>query len=131
MRVDRVYRVNVIAKCLIALGLFLLLFIKYVRPWIAELMYEDEYKRLTYECDNAMHDEVSIRSNPISSEANDRLQKSAEVGLLVCHDYDKLRKKLLILGVSEDQLALYGLETLENQLIPTSRMVEPHRMDRF
>lgn len=131
MKVDRINQLNVLAKCLLALGVFLILFFKYARPWAAELLFEDEYKRLTYECDNAMHDEVSIRSNPIKSEADDRLQKSAEVGLLVCHDYDKLRKKLLILGVSEDQLALYGLETLENQLIPTSRMVEPHRMDRF
>jgi hypothetical protein len=131
MKVHRIYQINVLAKCFIALGIFVLILIEYVRPWVAEFVYEEEYKRLTYECDNAMHDEVSIRSNPINSELNDRLQKSAEVGLLVCHDYDKLRKKLLILGISEDQLALYGLETLENQLIPTSRMVEPHKMDRF
>lgn len=131
MNVHGIYQINVLAKCLIALGIFVFILIEYVRPWVAEFVYEEEYKRLTYECDNAMHDEVSIRSNPINSELNDRLQKSAEVGLLVCHDYDKLRKRLLILGISEDQLALYGLETLENQLIPTSRMVEPHKMDRF
>lgn len=131
MKVNRIHQINVLAKCLIALGVFVFILMEYVRPWVAELVYEEEYKRLTYECDNAMHDEVSIRSNPINSALDDRLQKSAEVGLLVCHDYDKLRKKLLILGISEDQLALYGLETLENQLIPTSRMVEPHKMDRF
>ncbi len=131
MNSDRIMLLNVVAKYLIALGIIAIFCFKYARPWVAELLYAEEYKRLTYECDNAMHDEVSLRSNSNNSDIEIRLLKSADIGLLVCHDYDKLRKNLLIWGVSEDQLALYGLEVLENQLIPTSRMVEPHRMDRF
>ncbi|MDG1074027.1 MAG: TIGR03982 family His-Xaa-Ser system protein [Methylophilaceae bacterium] len=131
MKADSLRLLNIVAKLVIAIGMITFLAFKYARPWVAELRYSEEYKRLTYECDNAMHDEISIRSSSSNSDKDIRLLKSADIGLIVCHDYDKLRKKLLILGVSEDQLALYGLEVLENQMIPTSRMVDPHRMDRF
>lgn len=66
-----------------------------------------------------------------STEAVRLLSISGSVSLSVCHEYDKLRKQLLIAGVSEHRLALLGLEGLEVERIPVSRMVEPHRMPRF
>jgi hypothetical protein len=59
------------------------------------------------------------------------MQISGMVGLAVCHQYDVLRKRMLINGVTEEQLALIGLKGLENEQIPVNRMVDPHRMERF
>jgi hypothetical protein len=82
-----------------------------------------------------MHDEVVLRNASQTQGASDEaarlLNISGAVSLTVCHEYDKLRKQLLIAGVSEHRLALLGLEGLEVEKIPVSRMVEPHRMPRF
>ena len=108
---------------------------KYVWPWAMWRIYADEYRRLVVDCDQAMHDEVVLRDTTqlagTSAEAARLLNISGAVSLTICHDYDKLRKQLLIAGVSEHRLALLGLEGLEVERIPVSRMVEPHRMPRF
>lgn len=109
--------------------------VQYVWPRALWGLHADEYRRLVVECDQAMHDEVVLRERPqtsaVSAEATRLLSISSAVGLTACHDYDKLRKRLLIAGVSEHRLALLGLEGLEIEKIPVSRMVEPHRMPRF
>jgi hypothetical protein len=114
------------ATCL----LFIVLF-QYVKPIAADLYYRNEYRKLTLECDQAMHDEAALRPNSAEDGTDPNLSLSALVGLTVCHEYDKLRKWMLVLGVSEEQLALHGLQALENEQIPVSRMVEPHKMERF
>ena len=109
--------------------------IHYVWPWALWNLHADEYRHLVVQCDQAMHDEVVLKdaaqTSTVSAEAARLLSVSGDVGLTICHDYDKLRKRLLIAGVSEHRLALLGLEGLEIEKIPVSRMVEPHRMPRF
>lgn len=109
--------------------------ITYVWPWAMWRMHAEEYRRLVVDCDQAMHDEVVLRDalqiQGASDEAARLLNISGAVSLTVCHEYDKLRKQLLIAGVSEHRLALLGLEGLEVERVPVSRMVEPHRMPRF
>jgi len=118
-----------------ATSLAIIVGVNYVWPWATWRMHADEYRRLVVACDQAMHDEVVLRDTTqipgTSAEAARLLSISGAVGLTACHDYDKLRKKLLISGVSEHRLALLGLEGLEVEKIPVSRMVEPHRMPRF
>ena len=120
----------VIAACLVVIVAN-----KYIWPSAMWRMHADEYRRLVVDCDQAMHDEVVLRdttqTTSASTETARLLKISGAVSLTVCHDYDKLRKKLLIAGVSEHRLALLGLEGLEVERITVSRMVEPHRMPRF
>jgi hypothetical protein len=101
------------------------------RPQIAALLYKEDYKSLAFQCDMAMHDEAAIRSYDDSFPGIEQLRASADVQLLVCHEYDKLRKKMLLLGVSDNQLALYALESIEIEMIPLDRLVDQHRMPRF
>lgn len=131
MKIRLIKRMRLWSRLLIAASLVTIVSMEYIRPWAIGFLYQDEYKRLAWACDNAMHNEVAIRSSNIGTDQNDLLQTSADVELLVCHDYDKLRKKMLTAGISEDQLALYGLESLEAESVPVSRMVDPHRMPRF
>jgi hypothetical protein len=118
-----------------ATSLVAIMVITYVWPWAMWRMHADEYRRLVVDCDQAMHDEVVLRDaaqiQGASVEAARLLHVSGAVSLTVCHQYDKLRKQLLIAGVSEHRLALLGLEGLEVERIPVSPMVEPHRMPRF
>ncbi len=126
-------RQRIVLINLIVITTFLLFIVamEYVVPLLADLYYQDEYRELSAKCDEAMHDEASLRPGTIGAEKHPALTLSAEVELMVCHDYDKLRKRLLSLGVSEHTLALRSLEALENEQIPVSRLIEPHRMERF
>lgn len=114
------------ASCLLAIVVF-----EYARPMAMDVIYRDEYRKLTLECDQAMHDEVALRAGTVGGAKHPHMELSGAVGLSICHKYDKLRKKLLVAGISEESLALIGLEALENEQIPVSRMADPHRMQRF
>ena len=52
--------------------------------------------------------------------------RSAELGLLSCHDYDKLRKKLLIWGVSNRELSLLSLEAIEENTKDVRDYIKTH-----
>ena len=125
-------RTRLVVEAVIALCLLAIVFFEYARPNIVYFAYGDEFKTLSLACDQAMHSEVSIRElNNAQVQNGDSLRISSEIELAVCHEYDKLRKKMLVYGVSEDQLALLGLEALESEQVPVSRMIKPHQMSRL
>jgi hypothetical protein len=122
---------GLLSQGVIAVCLLVIVTIRYVVPFLADRYYADEFRRLAADCDLAMHDEAAVRDGRTGAEKAQLLTLSADVALAVCHDYDKLRKRLLVLGVSEDLLALRSLEALEVERIPVQRLVEPHKMERF
>ena len=131
MKLETIRKATFWAQLLLATGLLSIVFFEYVRPVVAAWYFEDEFSKLALACDQAMHDEAVLRNSPAGVSIDQNLEISGMVELAVCHQYDVLRKQMLISGVSEEQLALIGLEGLENEQIPVSRMVAPHRMDRF
>jgi hypothetical protein len=131
MRVRTVRRLRFWSRVVIAGSLLFIVIAEYVRPLAVSWYYKDEYSQLALECDQSMHDEAALRAGTPGASKDPALEISGMVGLAVCHQYDVLRKRMLIAGVSEEQLALIGLKGLENEQIPVGRMVEPHRMDRF
>ena len=131
MRLRTVRRLRFWSQFVIAGCLLFIVIAEYVRPFAVSWYYQDEYSKLALECDQSMHDEAALRAGTSGAAKDPALEISGMVGLAVCHQYDVLRKRMLINGVSEERLALIGLEGLENEQIPVSRMVDPHRMDRF
>ena len=102
---------------------------KYVLlPLGAKLYFEDEYKEAMFQCDNSMRAHLVAKHRVVSepSENTIRALKAAELGLITCHDYDKLRKRLLTLGVSEHELARIGLEKIEESADAVRELVETH-----
>ena len=124
-------KVELYTRIVISVCLVVIVIMEYGVPFVADSYYRAAYRQLVVDCDQAMHDEVALRDGTQISSTERKLVISADVDLAVCHEYDKLRKRLLSLGVSEEKLALRGLEALEIEQIPVSRMVEPHRMERF
>jgi len=45
---------------------------------------------------------------------------------LTCHDYDKLRKKMIMWGLDQDDLSMLGLETMEEKAYDLRTFVETH-----
>ena len=103
--------------------------IKFVfMPWFAEMYMSSEYKEKMYACDAAMRTHL-IAKNRVSFEKSLKSLKkleAAEVGLIQCHDYDKLRKEMISLGLSQNDLARIGLEAIEAKAVDIENLVEIH-----
>ncbi|BFM22474.1 hypothetical protein R50076_35230 [Gilvimarinus japonicus] len=58
---------------------------------------------------------------------NKALEKTSNIHLITCHNYDMVRKKLLVSGVSDDLLAYLNLRALELNQHSAEDLVEQHR----
>lgn len=90
-------------------------------PVGAAALYSREYMKLTVECDTAMEASWYYRQNEQIS------LESETVQLLVCHDYDKKRKLLLMSGLPEAYLSWLGLKSLEIYQRTPGEYVKQHR----
>lgn len=107
----------------------LLLAVKYLlMPFAATLLYEERYKDLVFQCDHSMREHMIAKNKFLlePGEETDRLLKSAETGLISCHDYDILRKRLLVFGIAEADLARFGLEAIERRAEDVRQIVRTH-----
>ena len=104
--------------------------VEYLVPKAATFFWKEDYQSLMFQCDHVMKDHFIAKQLVLSepSEIAVKNLESSEVGLLSCHEYDKLRKQLLSYGVSEDQLSLIGLEALEESAEDVRRFVEIHEI---
>src|SRR3989442_6066683 len=99
-------------------------------PVIAKQIYRDRYKNLVFQCDEVMRSHFIAKSNAVRvpSEQSISELRAAEVSLLSCHDYDKLRKRLQTLGLSEGELASLGIEAIEEKARDIRTFVETHEI---
>ena len=105
--------------------------VKYIAmPIYAKKVYGNEYKKLVFQCDNVMRDHLISKHRVINekSETSVKQLRAAEVGLLTCHDYDKLRKKLQMWGVTESELSMIGLESIEEKAEDVRKFVDSHEI---
>lgn len=83
-----------------------------------------------FKCDQVMREhyiaKAAVEVQP--SEGAIRNLEAAELGLLDCHSYDKLRKKLIAWGVTENDLSQIGLEALEEKKYELRNFVEIHEI---
>ena len=103
---------------------------EYVVPRIVLASHKDEYQSLMFQCDHVMREHFIAKQQVLvePSEMAVKNLDASEVSLLTCHDYDKLRKKMLIFGVSEPQLSMVGLEVMEEKMTDVRRFVETHEI---
>lgn len=100
----------------------------FAMPLVATVAWGENYKNLMYKCDNAMREHYIAKKSvefSVSDEAIKNL-RSAEMGLLECHEYDKMRKKLQSWGVTKNELASLGLEALEEKAYELGKFIEVH-----
>src|SRR5215469_526627 len=117
---------NVGALCIV----FFVFAREFVVPVVSERIYKDEYKELMFKCDNVMRDHFIAKSRVLTSPSDQAIKTlhAAEVGLSTCHDYDVLRKRLISLGVSENELSKLGLEAIEEKARDVQFFVENHEI---
>jgi hypothetical protein len=95
---------------------------------VLQAIYDKEFSRLTEQCDQAMRTHL-LAKNSLDiqpSLENVSFLKSSELGLLVCQDYDFLRKKLIRLGVEENTLSEMTLRYIENYASDLQLVIKTH-----
>lgn len=90
--------------------------------------FQSDYGRHLYECDSAMrahlHAKFVIEKTP--SEAAVSNLKAAEISLLSCQDYDLFQKRLLRLGLKEEDLSFMRLNAVEERGEDLQSVVSEH-----
>ena len=107
----------------------LIIFVKIlILPIYAEKMFKERYMELVFECDHSMREHMIAKNKFLvdPSVASEKNLEASELGLISCHDYDSMRKKMLVYGLSEDQLSDIGLEAIEENLKDVRKLVEIH-----
>lgn len=107
----------------VAVGIYL-----FITPPIAVRLWGESYKTLMFNCDQSMREHYIAKKTVEHNTNQDsiRLLHATEVGLLDCHSYDKLRKKMQLWGVSEHKLSSLGLQALEEKSYELRKFVEIH-----
>ena len=102
--------------------------VEYGGPIYAQLRWEDEYKTLMFKCDHAMKEHYIAKRAVETIPTGQTIKglQASEVALLDCHDYDKMRKRMIVWGVSDAQLSAIGLEAMESKGYELSRFVQIH-----
>ena len=114
---------------ILACSAVILLAWKYVGyPEFVKYSYKDTYQELMFQCDNVMRDHLIAKNRVIhqKTEAAIELLEAAEIGLMSCHEYDKLRKKMLVAGVTNEELSMMGLEAIEANIVDIKEYVKIH-----
>ena len=102
----------------------------YPYRFVIKNIYQAEYSEHVYECDNAMRThfiaKVVLESN--SNEQNIKQLQASELGLIYCHEYDKFRKYLISLGLSDNDLSEMGLLAIEDSRAELNQIVKEHEI---
>jgi hypothetical protein len=99
-------------------------------PVIAKHVYRERYKDLVFQCDEVMRGHFIAKSRAMGAPSEQSIKelRAAEVSLLSCHDYDKMRKRLQALGLSDGELGGLGLEAIEEKARDVRSFVETHEI---
>ena len=119
-----------IANVLAVVLVFVYGLVEYVVPQVALKLNKDNYQSLMFQCDHVMREHFIAKQLVVASPSDKAIKnlEASEVGLLSCHEYDKLRKQLLSYGASEVQLSMIGLEVMEEKAKDVQRFVEIHEI---
>lgn len=103
---------------------------QFIVPWVAERAYSHRYEELVFRCDDVMRAHFIAKNRVVvsPSDENIRALRAAEVGLIECHDYDVLRKDLISMGVSQNELARMGLRAIEERAPDVQEFVKIHEI---
>jgi hypothetical protein len=93
-------------------------------------IYGDQYSDLVFKCDNVMRNHYISKARIMAHANKKNVEElvSSELALIDCHDYDKLRKKLIWLGLGENELAILGLKAIEKNKADLRKIVEIHEI---
>ncbi|MGY8872402.1 MAG: TIGR03982 family His-Xaa-Ser system protein [Pseudomonadales bacterium] len=111
----------------VIVGVFCLIWLakNAIGPSAAFVFFYNDYLQLSSQCADAMDESWFLEQKESPA-----LDKTAQIHLLACHEYDKTRKIMLSMGVPESALAYIGLKALEINQKSAEKFVEQHRFQQ-
>jgi hypothetical protein len=105
-------------------------FRQFVQPPIIKAVYGKQYQELMFKCDNVMREHLIAKNRMLNEPSDDAVKtlNAAEIGLIECHDYDVMRKRLISLGLTDNDLALMGLKAIEEKGTDVKTFVKIHEL---
>ena len=99
--------------------------------YAVKMAFLKEYGDHVFHCDNAMRQHFLAKSKVVNTPNPKTVSslKSTEVGLIDCHEYDKFRKKLISLGLNDNDLSEMGLKAIEKSRTELSTLVKQHEIN--
>ena len=93
-------------------------------------LFQTEYGEHVFKCDNAMREHFIAKSKAAEDTSLQSINglQAAEVALVDCHEYDKFRKKLISYGLDDNDLAIMGLQSIEEKKSDLSKLVREHEI---
>ncbi|ARN73305.1 TIGR03982 family His-Xaa-Ser system protein [Oceanicoccus sagamiensis] len=113
--VEKIFRTIIILFC------FLWIAKEVILPLATAAIYSKSYMGLVVDCD------IAMESAWYGDERDELERKAQEIHLMDCHEYDKVRKIMLLSGLPETYLSWLGLKSLEIYQRPASEFTESHR----
>lgn len=91
---------------------------------------QSQFARLTYACDSAMREQLIAKQQLALRPNKDNVKslRASEIALVDCQDYDLLRKRLIWLGLTDNDLSLMGLNAIEARKDTLPKVVGIHEI---
>lgn len=92
--------------------------------------YQEQYGELTFKCDSAMrsHYLAKARLTDSPTESDVEQLRQTELALIDCQDYDILQKRLIVMGLRENELGLMRLRAIEADAEGLRDVIESHEI---
>lgn len=92
--------------------------------------HQQSYGQLVEQCDDAMrtHYQAKQAVSVLANKTQRDVLKQAEIGLVVCQDYDLYQKQLLQWGLREEELGQMRLRAIEERASDLEKVVETHEI---
>ena len=93
-------------------------------------IHQGEYGLLVEKCDGAMRDhyQAKMHAADYPSKSSGLAIQSAEVGLLICQDYDQYQKWLTQWGLTENELSRMRLTAIETRASDLDEVIATHEI---
>ncbi len=111
---------NIFFKSIISIFCFFWVLKEIILPVGVGSLYSFKFMKLVNKCDTAMESSWYYKQDKT-------IEKSELIQMLDCHEYDKVRKLLLMSGLSEYYLSYLSLKSLDLYQKNPEEFVKQHR----
>lgn len=91
---------------------------------------QSKFGELTYKCDHSMREHLIAKQQVgfDPSIQNVKRLEAAELALVDCQEYDLMRKRLILWGLTDNELSMMSLKAIEERASSLQRVVEIHEI---
>lgn len=93
-------------------------------------IWQQQFGDLTYKCDHAMREHLVAKQTLTNAPSKENVTnlEAAELALVDCQDYDLMRKRLILWGLTDNELSMMSLKAIEENGNSLQKVIEIHEI---